>query len=169
MSDLRYMVSTENSFVPLSDEEMARDEFQTVKRKRNNTDQGGERVSQFMNSSSEDKLNSICNELRIIRGSQEQMNRNMLSFQQSFRLVNNKSCEVIEVTNKNTNVLKTLAYKSIDLEARSRRNNLVFWGLIENYNENCFVPCGGRKTSPRTSTIVQFIFYFGPLRSAIIF
>ena len=24
-------------------------------------------------------------------------------------------------------------------------------------------------TSPRTSTIVQFIFYFGPLRSAIIF
>ena len=24
------------------------------------------------------------------------------------------------------------------------------------------VPCGGRKTSPRTSTIVQFIFYFGP-------
>ena len=31
------------------------------------------------------------------------------------------------------------------------------------------VPCGGRKTSPRKSTIVQFIFYFGPLRSAIIF
>ena len=31
------------------------------------------------------------------------------------------------------------------------------------------VPCGGRKTSPRTSAIVQFIFYFGPLRSAIIF
>ena len=31
------------------------------------------------------------------------------------------------------------------------------------------VPCGGRKTSPRTSSIVQFIFYFGPLRSAIIF
>ena len=31
------------------------------------------------------------------------------------------------------------------------------------------LPCGGRKTSPRTSTIVQFIFYFGPLRSTIIF
>ena len=24
------------------------------------------------------------------------------------------------------------------------------------------VQCGGRKTSPHTSTIVQFIFYFGP-------
>ena len=31
------------------------------------------------------------------------------------------------------------------------------------------VPCGDRKKSPRTSTIVQFIFYFGPLRSAMIF
>ena len=31
------------------------------------------------------------------------------------------------------------------------------------------VPCGGRKTSPRTSTIVQFISYFYPLKSAIIF
>ena len=30
------------------------------------------------------------------------------------------------------------------------------------------VPYGGRKTSPHTSTIVQFLFYFGPLRSAII-
>ena len=58
--------------------------------------------------------------------------------------------------------------------------------FLENaYSEMCFstlflvklirttaagvVPCGGRKTSPRTSTIVQFIFCFGPLRSAIIF
>ena len=31
------------------------------------------------------------------------------------------------------------------------------------------VPCGGRKKPPCTSTIVQFIFYFDPLRSAIIF
>ena len=31
------------------------------------------------------------------------------------------------------------------------------------------VQCGGRKTSLRTATIVQFIFYFGPLRSATIF
>lgn len=138
MQDSRYTVSTENSFVPLFGEENARDEFQTVKRKRNNTDQGEERVSQFMNSSPEDKLNFIFDELRIIRCSQEQMNRHMLNFQQSYRCMNNKMCEVIEVTNQNTSVLKTLSYKSIDLEARSRRNNLVFWGLLENYNENCF-------------------------------
>ena len=43
-----------------------------------------------------------------------------------------------------------------------------FWFLF-NFTAAGVVPCGGRKTSPRTSTIVQFIFYFGPLRSAIIF
>ena len=31
------------------------------------------------------------------------------------------------------------------------------------------VPCGGRKKSPRTSPIVQIIFYFCPLRSVKIF
>ena len=43
-----------------------------------------------------------------------------------------------------------------------------FWFLFD-FTAAGIVPCGGRKTSPRTSSIVQFIFYFGPLRSAIIF
>ena len=43
-----------------------------------------------------------------------------------------------------------------------------FWFLFD-FTAAGVVPCDGRKTSPRTSTIVQFIFYFGPLRSAIIF
>ena len=43
-----------------------------------------------------------------------------------------------------------------------------FWFLFD-FTAAGVVPCGGRKTSPRTSTIVQFIFYFGPLRLAIIF
>ena len=43
-----------------------------------------------------------------------------------------------------------------------------FWFLFD-VTATGVVPCGGRKTSSRTSTIVQFIFYFGPLRSAIIF
>ena len=41
--------------------------------------------------------------------------------------------------------------------------------FLFNFTAAGVVPCGGRKTSPRTSTIVQFIFDFGPLRSAIIF
>ena len=31
------------------------------------------------------------------------------------------------------------------------------------------VPCGGRKKSPRTSSIVQIIFYSSPLKSEDIF
>lgn len=138
LSDMRYNVSSDNSFVPLLSEEMTGDGFQTVKRKWNNTGYGEGRVRPFMDSSSTDKLNLIFNELQVIRGNLEQMSRNVLNFQQSYRLVNNKLSEVIEVTNKNTNILKTLAYKSIDLEARFRRNNLLFWGLPENPNENCF-------------------------------
>ena len=43
-----------------------------------------------------------------------------------------------------------------------------FWFLFD-FTAAGVVQCGGRKTSPRTSTIVQFIFYFGLLRTAIIF
>ena len=43
-----------------------------------------------------------------------------------------------------------------------------FWFLFD-FTAAGVVQCGCRKTPPRTSTIVQFIFYFGPLRSAIIF
>ena len=35
-------------------------------------------------------------------------------------------------------MLKMLAYKSIDLEARSRRNNTIIKGIAEHYGENCF-------------------------------
>ncbi|KAH3836713.1 hypothetical protein DPMN_110086 [Dreissena polymorpha] len=33
--------------------------------------------------------------------------------------------------------LKLLEYKSIDMEARSRRNNLIFSGISEHRDENC--------------------------------
>ena len=65
-------------------------------------------------------------------------NKGMIDFRKEFRYVNEKLGQVIQVTNKNTSMLKTLAYKSIDQEARSRRNNLVFWGISKNYGENCF-------------------------------
>ena len=44
-----------------------------------------------------------------------------------------------------------------------------FSDFIFDFTAAGVVRCGGRKTAPRTSTIVQFIFYFGPLRSTIIF
>lgn len=129
MADWRYTVSTENSFTGLCEEEMAREQtmqtMQTMKRKRQNTGQDGsglssELSSAFMNSSVDDKLNFIFEELRYVRINQEQMSKGMLTFHEQFQAVNNKIETVINVANKSTNLLKTLAYKSIDQEARAR-------------------------------------------------
>ena len=138
----RYNVSTENPFVLLGEDEMARDGFQAVKRRRNSTDQDQNSeqcvngINKCVNGTSEEKLNFICEELCPIREGQDRISRGMSNFQQGFRYMNEKLCEVIEVTNTQSCVLRTLAYKSIDLEARSRRNNLIFWGILENPGEN---------------------------------
>lgn len=139
-TDSDFSVPTENRFLSLCNEEMARGGFQMAsKRKRTNTGQGeSDNRAIFMLSSSDDKLNIIFDELQCVRKAQEKMNNGMLSFQNSFRTMGEGLTQVIHATNKHTDMLKTLAYKSIDLEARSRRNNLIFWGLCENYQENCF-------------------------------
>ena len=46
--------------------------------------------------------------------------------------------DVINVTNANVDLLKLLSYKSIDIEARSRRCNIIIRGLPEERDENCF-------------------------------
>ena len=52
---------------------------------------------------------------------------------------NDKTFHKIEhKVDKNTAYLKQLAYHSIDVEARSRRNNLIFYGLADSYNEDTY-------------------------------
>ena len=47
-----------------------------------------------------------------------------------------QNMEAILVQNDETNRrMKYLEYKSIDLESRNRRNNLIFWGLPEVLND----------------------------------
>ena len=143
---MRFSVPTENRFSAFVPKEMARDGFQTVtKRKRLSSGEvnGSEHsdsitMGDFINCSPDDKLNFIFDELRQVRLNQDYMNKGMLAFQETLGVMGEKLGQVIEVTNNNSNLLKTLAYKSIDHEARSRRNNLIFWGIAENYNENCF-------------------------------
>ena len=45
--------------------------------------------------------------------------------------------DIHESTLHNSDRINILAYRSIDLEARQRRNNLIFWGIPEVRNENC--------------------------------
>ena len=47
--------------------------------------------------------------------------------------------EMRESTQVNKRRINVLAYKSIDIESRQRRNNLIFWGLPEVLNEDCNV------------------------------
>ena len=91
----------------------------------------------FESSTMDNKLIHMFDELRFIR--QEQVNSSLAinSFHRQMNTVNEKLNKVIHVTNTQTDIMKTLAYKSVDMEARSRRNNLIFRGFIENAGENC--------------------------------
>ena len=125
-------------------EDMAREGYQIVdrsKRKRTNTGQSDSDRAIFKSIDMDDKLNVIFEEIQSLRADQQQTNRGMSNFQNSFRCMGENLNCVIQTTNRNTDMLKTLAYKSIDLEARSRRNNLIFWGLAENVNENNQLLC----------------------------
>jgi hypothetical protein len=93
---------------------------------------------EFENSSIDKKLTVIFDELKFIRNEQVSCSTSMLTFQKSLSQVNDKLGHVMNVTNNQTSLLRTIAYKSIDLEARSRRNNLIFRGFTENRNENCY-------------------------------
>jgi len=77
----------------------------------------------------------VLDEIRYTRNEQVSgFNR----FESSVKQVSDTLSKVVETTNKQNELLKTLAYKSIDLEARSRRNNLIFHGFYEHQGENCF-------------------------------
>ena len=57
-------------------------------------------------------------------------------------------------------------YLPLNVFAASKESNLYILFAITAAG---VVPCGGPKKSPRTSSIVQNIFYLGPLRSVKIF
>ena len=80
----------------------------------------------------------MFDELRNIRNEQIGCSRGIFILQQTMIGLDMKVGQVIDVTNAQTELLKTLAFRSINIEARSRRNNLIFRGLPEKIGENCF-------------------------------
>lgn len=91
----------------------------------------------FVQSSLDNKLVHMFDELRFIRSDQVKNSLAITKFHQNLNEVNEKLNQVIHVANNQTDFMKTLAYKSIDQDARSRRNNLVFRGFMESPGENC--------------------------------
>ena len=107
---MRYEVPTGSRFIADGVDEMTRDGFQMVgKRRRTNTGQSdSEHRSFFALSNGEDKLNIMFDELVHIRNCQENMYQGMLTFQNRFMNVGEKITQVIQTTNGNIAMLKNL-------------------------------------------------------------
>ena len=75
----------------------------------------------------DEKLSHVVDKLNSL----EQSKKEIMKFGQQMNSVHSKIDKVEQRTVNHDMFLKVLAYKSIDIEARSRRCNLVFYGLAE--------------------------------------
>ena len=124
-----------NRFSLLSENNMA-DMADTVNSV-NNPDGQVVNRQDFSRSSIDDKFLALFDELKFIRTELVDSCRGISKVQTTVNKVSEKLGQVIDVTNQQTDFLKVIAYKSIDLEARSRRNNMIFRGFEEQNVENC--------------------------------
>lgn len=85
-------------------------------------------IAQFKSLNIDNKLDTIFVCLQEVKST----NQRLLKAERTVH-------EIRESTLENKARIDTLAYKSIDLEARQRRNNLIFWGIPEVRNEECMV------------------------------
>lgn len=119
----------------------ARTEWSVVKRKRRST--GGSYADIYDNSNMKNTKCVSKNEFVKMDTDQKlnalyDMIANSSGLTQRLQAVETKLDNIEVEHDKTKYYLKTLQYKSIDQEARSRRNNLIFRGIQELYlNENC--------------------------------
>ena len=132
-----YSVETSNSYSVLGgdgqgmvpDREWV--EVQRNKRKRINTGSVDEQTFQTM--TNDEKLDVIFSKLIGI----EQRQNMIEKFETSLNSTDSKLNSIGSKVTSNSISIELLSYRSIDLEARSRRKNLIFKGLCENASENC--------------------------------
>ena len=85
--------------------------------------------------SKDDKLSLVLSKLSI----NEQRVKYIQTKVDSVLPVKKRVAEIENVLRSHSERLKLLEYRSLDIEARSRRRNLLFKGVPENKYENCFV------------------------------
>ena len=91
------------------------------KRKRRDTNGAQSYVKAFDSASPDNKLTMIFEDLQILKTGQKNINSGMSTINTTIATTCKKVDDVINVTNANVDLLKLLSYKSIDIEARSRR------------------------------------------------
>ena len=87
----------------------------------------------FDNMGTDEKLSQIFNTLRCNQQKITHVEQKI----DSINRLNGRIQRVETVVSSYNDRLKLLEYKSIDIEARSRRNNLLFRGIPESRNEDC--------------------------------
>lgn len=119
----RYSVFQPRVGNPQTDEE-----WRTYLRKRKRHDTGSVDIETFSKMNTDDKMLALFSKLSIV---EDKQNRMVMS------PVHEKVDVLENCVNIQSRKLKMLAYRSLDLEARSRRNNLVFRGLADCVSEKC--------------------------------
>ena len=104
--------------------------WRQCKRKRKRNETGSVDLETFCKMSSDEKLIALFTKLSTVESKQNNLSSVMSP-------VYDKVDILEDCVNIHARKLKMLSYRSLDLEARSRRNNLIFRGLADCQNENC--------------------------------
>ncbi len=138
-TSMDYSIDTENRFAPMSDFENENGgDFIQVRGKRKCIRSSPCDKQTFSEKTVDEKLNQIFDEIQGVRDSQTTLQKGMSSLFEKQDSMCKSIKHVYSAANNNTDMIKLLSYKSIDLEARSRRNNLVFRNIPYRKGDNCF-------------------------------
>ena len=143
---------TEDTFSDKSNKSDSESPFQVVrhqkKRKLNSSSGGGSKLLHaskaeaeaevdvsvdYETLSNEEKLNLILSKVSV----NENRFKRLESIFDTVANHQRRISKIESVVKSYDDRIRLLEYKSIDLEARSRRNNILFYGLKENRNEDC--------------------------------
>ncbi|XP_060561123.1 putative uncharacterized protein DDB_G0267716 [Ruditapes philippinarum] len=133
------MINTENRFESLNDlDGWGTESWKIQERKRKKKNSSVE-CDDFAKLSTDDKLTALFEgmnrnfeKLESLESKQSQYILNFTRVNEKASVANERVTWVERCLAVQNKKLKMLSYKSLDIEARSRRNNLIFWGLSEN-------------------------------------
>ena len=128
-----YNIQTNNGFSVLAEGQMRDSTVPRSKRKRTNTGSVDEETFQTL--SNDQKLGIIFQKLINIEEKQSTIGK----LEKSIEATDNNVSSIKSTIDGHSNAITLLTYKSLDLEACSRRKNLLFRGLCENTQEDCYL------------------------------
>ena len=114
-----------NSFQPrVGNPHVNNNEWETQKRKRKRRDTNSVDAEAFSQMETDEKLLVLFKKLSLVEGKQNSLNAVLSPVYEKIDVLEN-------CVNIHAKQVKMLSYRSLDQEARCRRNNLVFRGLAD--------------------------------------